>query len=149
MDSHIHVSGVGETAQFLNLGSCYSIFEFKVAIRKYLDIRFNTSTHNNDTGNTGSSSEQTNKQPIECNKFVVGVQWDQSQLSRYPTRIDIDEACSIEFGEMLLELELSKGKAGARVRDRGEKTDIRDYTHIPVCINMYIYVSIYLYTSNL
>ena len=40
MDSHIHVSGVGETAQFLNLGSCYSIFEFKVAIRKYLDIKF-------------------------------------------------------------------------------------------------------------
>lgn len=136
MDAHIHVSGVGETAQFLNLGHCNSIDEFKRSIRKYIDIHYHkyvpqhvTSDHENNVHSAHSS--ETKEKYLKNYKFVIGVHWDQTMLGRYPTRHDIDDACSVEFGQKLCQQEAAE-KGIALGEDSA--VDIKDYSEIPVSI---------------
>ena len=95
-DSHIHVGMVGETSTFLLLGECNSILDLQLALRRHCHKRY----------------EQSNS---TSTIFVIGVQWEQSRLSRYPTRYDLDEALSSDFGI-----------------NHVDPSDTMDYSNIPV-----------------
>lgn len=82
MDSHIHVGMVGETSTFLDLNECNSIMDLQVALRKHCRKL------------VASEGDQ-----LDRSKLVIGVQWDQTQLSRFPTRHDLDEALQVGFRE--------------------------------------------------
>lgn len=104
MDSHIHAGMVGETSTFLDLSECNSIVELQVALRKHC-----------------RKLVATEGKHLDKSKLVIGVQWDQSQLSRFPTRHDLDEA-------------LQAGFAPFRTADDGESDcDAKEtYADIPV-----------------
>lgn len=69
IDSHIHISMVGESSNFVNLAACTSIDMMVDMVRAHCD----------------------KNEHLRC---IVGVNWDQSLLGRYPTRQDIDLACT-------------------------------------------------------
>lgn len=69
MDAHIHVAMTGESRYFVDLSGCMSIEELQSAVRdhiaKYPDLT-----------------------------WIIGVAWDQTLLSRYPNRLDLDALSS-------------------------------------------------------
>lgn len=69
IDSHIHVSMLGESKNFLNLKSCRSIEDIQDLLRlhcyKHQDI-----------------------------SWIIGINWDQTDIGRYPNRYDIDSICN-------------------------------------------------------
>lgn len=65
-DSHIHINMLGESSYFVNLGKCESIYDLKEVLRSH------------------------HRMHPEL-QFIIGVNWDQSKLSRYPTAADLDE----------------------------------------------------------
>ncbi|CAM9101259.1 unnamed protein product, partial [Ectocarpus fasciculatus] len=65
MDSHIHVSMTGESIHFVDLKECLSIEQLVVALKTHISLHSDLS-------------------------WIVGVNWDQTKLGRYPTRHDID-----------------------------------------------------------
>jgi len=69
IDSHIHTSMLGESLYFLDLKDCPSIHEMKEKIHIHL-----------------LSHPKL--------KSIIGINWDQSNLSRYPCAQDLDEVCS-------------------------------------------------------
>lgn len=69
MDSHIHVAMTGESKYFVDLQNCRSIEDLQEALRRHIEIH----------------------QDIH---WIQGINWDQSQLGRYPTRYDIDAVCA-------------------------------------------------------
>lgn len=70
MDAHIHVAATGESNNFLNLSACKSIESLCIAL----------STH-------------AQKNPVETLPWIQGVNWDQTDLGRFPTRHDLDMVC--------------------------------------------------------
>ncbi|GMH94542.1 hypothetical protein TrST_g12620 [Triparma strigata] len=69
IDSHIHVGMTGETRYFVDLSSCTSIEEFKLALLGHLVKHPDLSV-------------------------IQGIGWDQEKLGRFPTALDLDEVCS-------------------------------------------------------
>jgi len=65
-DSHIHIEMLGESLFFVDLKNCYSIKEMQTKVKDHLL-------------KNGEIS------------WIIGVNWDQTKLSRYPNRSDIDE----------------------------------------------------------
>ena len=68
-DGHIHVEMVGESSYFVNLKDCDSI----AALQSKLS----------------SHAEKNVDLP-----WIIGVNWDQTKLGRYPNRQDLDVVCS-------------------------------------------------------
>ena len=64
-DSHIHVGLTGESQYFVDLNDCYSIEDMQNKLKLHL-LQY----------------------PHIL--WVQGVNWDQTKLGRYPTRIDLD-----------------------------------------------------------
>lgn len=69
IDAHIHTATVGESHYFVDLSGCTSINSLKDCVKTHMD-----------------------KNPELS--WIVGVGWDQTLLSRYPCRSDLDEVCS-------------------------------------------------------
>ena len=67
-DGHIHVEMVGESSYFVNLHGCDSI-----------------------TSLQGKLLSHANKNPDL--PWLVGVNWDQMKMERYPSRHDLDSVC--------------------------------------------------------
>ena len=68
MDAHIHVCMLGESQDFLDLKSCDSIEALQEAVAR--------------------------KRATHDGTWVIGVNWDQGALGRYPTRHDLDAVCA-------------------------------------------------------
>lgn len=68
-DAHIHVLMTGEVQYYLDLKECYSIDDMKSKIRIHRQLHPQL-------------------------PWIVGVYWDQTFMGRYPTKWDLDEACS-------------------------------------------------------
>ncbi|WP_341480957.1 amidohydrolase [Thermococcus argininiproducens] len=65
IDSHIHLTALGQSLQMLNLKEAKNIEELKKRLKEY------------------SAKVETS--------WILGFGWDQEKLGRYPTRKDIDE----------------------------------------------------------
>jgi len=71
-DAHIHVAGTGESASFLNASSCRSITELQHLLAEHCARDENS---------------------VELLPWIQGVNWDQTQLGRFPTKEDLDAVC--------------------------------------------------------
>ena len=69
MDAHIHVMTTGEARYFVDLSDCTSIEALQAAVRGHVE-----------------------KHPDLT--WIIGVAWDQSLLSIYPDRFDLDAVLS-------------------------------------------------------
>ena len=65
IDSHIHVLMTGESRYFVDLSDCKSIADLQSAIEYHIKINVELA-------------------------WIVGFGWDQTLLSRYPNRFDLD-----------------------------------------------------------
>ncbi|USS41754.1 amidohydrolase [Thermococcus aggregans] len=65
IDSHLHLSSLGQSLKMLNLKGTKSIKELKEKLKEYV-------------GKTNTS-------------WILGFGWDQEELGRYPTKKDLDE----------------------------------------------------------
>jgi len=74
-DSHIHVSMVGESQYFVDLRHCDSIDSLRNTLKAHMQMH------------------PENELP-----WIVGVNWDQTVLGRYPNRFDIDGLALNEEG---------------------------------------------------
>jgi len=74
IDSHIHVAGLGESRSFLQLGTCSSISDLQAVLSSAAANAASVTTHST--------------------AFIQGTHWAQEKLGRYPTRLDLDVACS-------------------------------------------------------
>ena len=68
-DSHIHVEMLGESSYFVNLSGCDSIQKLQSVLSQHI----------------------VNHPSLP---WIVGVNWDQTNLGRFPNKADIDEVCS-------------------------------------------------------
>ncbi len=88
-DSHIHAMLTGASMTYVDLSDCGSIEELQAALstrctedQLRVEVEVEVEVEGEDDGEAAHQ------------RWIIGTNWDQTKLGRYPTRFDLDASCS-------------------------------------------------------